>query len=1038
MKHRIIVLLLVWGATTLATLTAHAQSNPWVSAYYAGWNQGYLPPSEIDYSAVTDIIHFALVPQTNGSLDYLSNSISPANSAALVQAAHGAGRKALVCIGGWNTEGGFLGATSGGTMNTFVSNIVSFTTSRGYDGVDIDWEPLNAGDANQYVAFITALRTALDGVSPRPMLTAATGWQPAIIAQVQSKLDQVNIMTYDMSGPWPGWVTWHNSPIYDGGFKFPSTGGYVPSANGMVDDFVSGGIAANKLGIGIDFYGYVWSGGTGTPSGGATAPRQSWSAAPSLQSNVPYYTILQNYYQSANERWDSSAQASYLSFDNAGSTGDMFISYDNENTCRKKVEYARSKGIGGIIIWELGGGYLPGTFPNRDRLLQAVKQAIGGGTPTPALPAPPALAMPLNGTTGMATAATLSWSASTGASSYGLQVASNTSFAPAIVNQSGLVPLSSAVSGLANSTTYYWRVNATNSAGTSAWSSVYSFSTAATAPVAPAAPILAAPANGATDVPTTPSLSWNSSTGASSYRLQISASPAFSTIAADQSGIQGTASSASGLANSTLYYWRVNATNSAGTSGWSTANSFTPAAAQPATSDLWVSQDGLLAPWIDASWGATVDFSNSEQHYSGATSMKVVQSAWGGLSVHSGNWGAPVNVNTSSYSSVKLAIFSPSGGVSLSLLFENELGTAFPRVSYGAPAAGQWVQVSIPMSQLNPGGQVVSRLDIMDMSGSAQTFYVDDVRFGGTAVASVPSVPALSAPVSGASNVATNPTLAWSASTGASSYRLQLSVRTDFSSTALDQSGIAATQATAPGLATGTTYYWRVNATNSAGTSGWSNTFSFATQASAPNAPPVPTLVSPGNGASKVSGSTTLTWNPAAGASSYHLQVSASSAFSGLVSDQAALTAASFALTGLSSNTTYYWRVNASNAGGTSSWSAVWSFRTSNRRTFVSAYGTASVQQVEEGIPQSYALSQNFPNPFNPSTTIRFELPEAGHATLKVYNSLGQEVATLLDGELGAGTFQAVWNAGGMPSGTYFYRLDAGSFTQSKKLVLLK
>src|SRR6202008_4147011 len=168
----------------------------------------------------------------------------------------------------------FRSATSSANRATFVSNLVNFMTSRGYDGIDVDWETLQSSDAAQYTAFITALRTALNAVNPRPLLTAATAWQPAILVQVQSQFDQINIMTYDLSGAWPGWVTWHNAAIYDGGYKFPSTGNPVPSSNGMVDNFTGAGISSAKLGIGIDFYGYVWSGGSGTPTGGSTDPRQ--------------------------------------------------------------------------------------------------------------------------------------------------------------------------------------------------------------------------------------------------------------------------------------------------------------------------------------------------------------------------------------------------------------------------------------------------------------------------------------------------------------------------------------------------------------------------------------------------------------------------------------------------------------------------------------------------------------------------------------------------------------------------------------------
>ncbi len=365
-----------------------SQNKMWVSAYYAGWmqgtnNDGYLTSGEIDYSAVTQIIQFSLVPNSDGSIDAMSNSITPANSSSLISAAHAAGAKVIICIGGWNSESNFLGATSPLNLTNFVSNIVDFVKARGYDGVDIDWETLNLSDALQYTTFITALRTALNGISPRPLLTAATAWQPALFATLSSMFDEINLMSYDFSGAWPGWVTWHNSPVYDGGIKFLSTGSLLPSINDMVDLYTAAGVPANKLGIGIDFYGYVWSGGSGTATGGVTAPNQTWTIAPAVQANVPYSTIMQQYYNPSYYRWDANANASYLSIDNSGSANDKFISYDDEASCKSKVNYVKSSGLGGVIIWELGGGYRS-SMPagQQDLLLQSVKAAVKGGSVT--------------------------------------------------------------------------------------------------------------------------------------------------------------------------------------------------------------------------------------------------------------------------------------------------------------------------------------------------------------------------------------------------------------------------------------------------------------------------------------------------------------------------------------------------------------------------------------------------------------------------------------------------------------------------------
>jgi hypothetical protein len=105
--------------------------------------------------------------------------------------------------------------------------------------------------------------------------------------------------------------------------------------------------------------------------------------------------------------------------------------------------------------------------------------------------------------------------------------------------------------------------------------------------------------------------------------------------------------------------------------------------------------------------------------------------------------------------------------------------------------------------------------------------------------------------------------------------------------------------------------------------------------------------------------------------------------------------------------------------------------------------GTASAVNNDAALPRSFALEQNFPNPFNPSTNIRYSVAQAGHVSLKVYNVLGIEVTSLVNEQKDAGTFSVNWNASGLPSGMYLYRLsivsDKGQvFDQSKKLVLLK
>lgn len=89
-------------------------------------------------------------------------------------------------------------------------------------------------------------------------------------------------------------------------------------------------------------------------------------------------------------------------------------------------------------------------------------------------------------------------------------------------------------------------------------------------------------------------------------------------------------------------------------------------------------------------------------------------------------------------------------------------------------------------------------------------------------------------------------------------------------------------------------------------------------------------------------------------------------------------------------------------------------------------------------VPGSYYLKQNFPNPFNPSTNIEFSIPQAGFTELIIYNSIGSKVSRIVAKYLEGGVYTVEWNAANLSSGIYFYRLNSGKFTDTKKLLLLK
>ena len=134
----------------------------------------------------------------------------------------------------------------------------------------------------------------------------------------------------------------------------------------------------------------------------------------------------------------------------------------------------------------------------------------------------------------------------------------------------------------------------------------------------------------------------------------------------------------------------------------------------------------------------------------------------------------------------------------------------------------------------------------------------------------------------------------------------------------------------------------------------------------------------------------------------------------------------------LEPNKTYYWRLRADEKPlslfvGSAAWSDTVMFTTGTRTSI-----------GDELLPNKYLLNQNYPNPFNPSTQIHYALPEATHVTLEVFNSVGQKVMKLVNGQKTAGYHTATFDATGLSSGVYLYKLSTQSFTETKKMLLVK
>ena len=221
-------------------------------------------------------------------------------------------------------------------------------------------------------------------------------------------------------------------------------------------------------------------------------------------------------------------------------------------------------------------------------------------------------------------------------------------------------------------------------------------------------------------------------------------------------------------------------------------------------------------------------------------------------------------------------------------------------------------------------------------------------------------------------------------------------------------------------------YYWRVKAENETGWGVYSLWFKFTTVSPPPLAP---VLVSPQNGALLVETNPLLDWDSSIYAESYRVQVATDSVFTSSVYDSSGIIITEFQIpnNGLNINTTYYWRVNASNVTGTSPWSLIFHFTT----------GVTNITHNNE-VPKEFKLYNSYPNPFNPSTKIKFDIPKSSYVKLIVYDVLGREIKTLVNEKLIAGRYEVSWDGSGYTSGVYIYKLVAGDFVNVKKMVLLK
>lgn len=290
----------------------------------------------------------------------------------------------------------------------------------------------------------------------------------------------------------------------------------------------------------------------------------------------------------------------------------------------------------------------------------------------------------------------------------------------------------------------------------------------------------------------------------------------------------------------------------------------------------------------------------------------------------------------------------------------------------------------------------------------------------------------LAYPPDGAKGLDTSLTFRWKRLDAAQKFFFQLSADPAFQSLAARDSTVD-TVATLTGLEKGKIYYWRVQVKTAGGLGLWSTVRQFYTTTSLPPGPVLDEVIPDTSG---VGNGFIFRWKRTPYADQYQLQTAYDSEFTA-INNGITTWDTSRALRGFQLGRLYYWRVQASNYLGPGPWS--------NPGSFIAS--PTSVRE-EEGIPTEYSLGQNWPNPFNPVTAIKYTVGGTGgegrgarKTELAVYDVLGRQVAKLVDEVKAPGAYEVGFDGSNLASGVYVYRMTAGqarSFVQSRKMILVK
>ncbi|MDQ1267122.1 MAG: hypothetical protein QG635_2276, partial [Bacteroidota bacterium] len=641
----------------------------------------------------------------------------------------------------------------------------------------------------------------------------------------------------------------------------------------------------------------------------------------------------------------------------------------------------------------------------------------------------------------------ISWNAYFGAASYTLQVGLTSDFASPFKEEGAWAGTNYTLTNLENAKKYYWHVKPNGTPG-SDWSETWDFTTTL------AKPELDNPDDAIKGFKPDSAFYWKAVTGATSYGIDISETQNFSSLDIQERNLSQLkfADVLNRLEYNTKYYWRVNATDNLCTSDWSDVRNVTivigpPRLLAPVNQKYavpfnqeysWTSSAGANSYHIQISTSRL--FETVEIDSAGLTDLKFTDTKnklkynttyfWRLSAANADGtspWSEPWEFKTIIAAPALQTPDNHSSGIAVdgTLLWQAVQGADIYKVQLSVNAdfsnplinANNVATNSLPFTNLENNKKYYWHVKAENAYSESPWSETWDF----TTKKNTTGLPVLAFPANNAKDVPVLGQLRWQILQGASEYTVNVSTQPDFSQLTINQTGITDTLTDYSSLVYLTKYYWRVKAKVGAVESDWSDVWNYTT---ADEVIQAPSLVSPTNNIINAPLNGLLKWNDVQGADAYSLQVSKSSGFGTKIIDQPNLSTSSYSYTNLEEKTEYFWHVKAKKSQKESEWSPAWSFT------------TIEVISVEGNPDNEVFKVICYPNPFSNSASMSIEIKESCRFSLKIYNSVGEEIIVIYDQFIEKGFYSKEWMPSNTASGVYYASVEAGGKKAIIKLIL--